>query len=102
MSDQESEYPQVGWNVDELAIVVHRLAVDPTFRSAGVAVALMQKAEEIALERGTRALRVDTNTRNEATQKLLQLLPKLGSVLAGEIGLGFRLGLRFLCYEKRL
>jgi hypothetical protein len=23
-------------------------------------------------------------------------------VLAGEIGLGFRPGLRFLCYEKRL
>jgi hypothetical protein len=30
------------------------------------------------------------------------LFPKLGYTLAGEIGLGFRPGLRFLCYEKRL
>ena len=35
--------------------------------------------------------------------RLLQrLFPKLGYELAGEIGLGFRPGLRFLCYEKRL
>ena len=28
--------------------------------------------------------------------------PKLGYTYAGEIGLGFRPGLRFRCYEKRL
>jgi len=44
-------------------------------------------------------LRVDTNTQNAATQKLF---PKLGYTLSGETGLGFRAGLRFLCYEKRL
>jgi RimJ/RimL family protein N-acetyltransferase len=51
------------------------------------------------VERGIGVLRVDTNTQNEATQRLF---PKLGYELAGEIGLGFRPGLRFLCYEKRL
>jgi ribosomal protein S18 acetylase RimI-like enzyme len=98
-TDQEAEYAQVGWDIEELAIVVHRLAVDPAFRGAGVAAALMQKAEEVAVERGISAVRVDTNTHNEATQRLF---PKLGYELAGEIGLSFRPGLRFLCYEKRL
>jgi ribosomal protein S18 acetylase RimI-like enzyme len=98
-TEQEPEYAQVGWDINETAVVVHRLAVDPAFRGAGVAGALMGKAEEVAVKRGIRVLRVDTNTQNEATQRLF---PKLGYELAGEIGLGFRPGLRFLCYEKRL
>ena len=59
----------------------------------------MQKAEEVAADRGITILRVDTNTQNEATQRLF---PKLGYRLAGEISLQFRPGLRFFCYEKRL
>ena len=97
--DQEPDYTQVGWDISEPAIVVHRLAVDPAFRGQGAAGVLMQKAEEVAVERGISALRVDTNTNNEATQRLF---PKLGYLLAGEISLEFRPGLRFLCYEKRL
>ncbi len=97
--DQDPDYTQVGWNIEEPAIVVHRIAVDPAFRGQGAAGALMQKAEEVAIERGITVLRVDTNTRNEATQRLF---PKLGYVLAGEISLEYRPGLRFLCYEKRL
>ncbi len=98
-TDQSPEYADVGWDLNETAIVIHRLAVDPAFRGAGIAVALMQRAEKIALEHGITILRVDTNTENPATQRLL---PKLGYTLAGEIGLAFRPGLRFLCYEKRL
>jgi ribosomal protein S18 acetylase RimI-like enzyme len=97
--DQELDYTQVGWDIKEPAIVVHRLAVDPAFRGLGAAGALMQKAEEVAIERAITVLRVDTNTQNEATQRLF---PKLGYRLAGEISLAFRPGLRFLCYEKRL
>jgi ribosomal protein S18 acetylase RimI-like enzyme len=98
-TDQGPDYAQVGWDINEPAIVVHRLAVDPAFRGAGVAGALMQKAEEVAAERGVTILRVDTNTQNAATQRLF---PRLGYQLAGEIGLQFRPGLRFFCYEKRL
>ena len=98
-SDQEPEYAEVGWDIEEPAVVVHRLAVDPAFRGMGVAGALMRKAEDVAMERGIRVLRVDTNTLNEASQRLF---PKLGYALVGEIGLEFRPGLRFLCYEKRL
>jgi GNAT superfamily N-acetyltransferase len=98
-TDQSPEYADVGWDLNETAIVVHRLAVDPVFRGAGVAAALMQQAELIAREQGVSVLRIDTNTQNAATQRLF---PKLGYTYAGEISLAFRPGLRFLCYEKRL
>jgi ribosomal protein S18 acetylase RimI-like enzyme len=95
--DQEPEYTQVGWEITEPAIVVHRLAVDPAFQGRGVAIALLHHAESIAQERGIPQIRLDTNTQNQVTQRLL---PKLGYRLVGEIGLHFRPGLRFLCYEK--
>ncbi len=98
-TDQDPEYADAGWDITELAIVVHRVAVDPELRGKGIAAALMAQAEVVARERGIGVLRVDTNTENAATQRLF---PKLGYSLAGEISLGFRPGLRFLCYEKRL
>lgn len=98
-TDQEPEYAAVGWDLNETAIVVHRLAVSTHHRGKGIASKLMQQAEQVALTRNIKVLRVDTNTANEATRKLF---PKLGYTYAGEIGLGFREGLRFYCYEKRL
>ncbi|WP_348268001.1 GNAT family N-acetyltransferase [Edaphobacter paludis] len=96
---QEPEYGHAGWDVEEAGVMVHRLAVDPKFRGAGVAAALMQKAEEVAAERGIPAVRTDTSRENTAAQRLFS---KLGYVQVGEIGLSFRPGLRVLCYEKRL
>ena len=98
-TDQEPEYAQVGWDLSELAVVVHRLAVDPTCQGKGVATALMLQAEAVARTRGISVLRVDTNTQNDATQGLF---PRLGYSMAGEIELRIRPGLRFCCYEKRL
>src|SRR5258708_19376003 len=97
--DQEPDYAQVGWDINEPAVVVHRLAVDPVFRGAGIAGALMRKAEEVAAERGIAVLRVDTNTQNAATHRRF---PKLGYPLAREIGPPFLPPLPFFCYEKRL
>ncbi|MBO0934558.1 GNAT family N-acetyltransferase [Fibrella aquatilis] len=98
-TDQEPEYAQVGWDISEPAIVTHRLAVDPAFRGQGVGKALLQQAETVAQAKSIPRLRIDTNTQNQATQALF---PAMGYVFAGEIGLGFRPGLRFYCYEKRL
>jgi ribosomal protein S18 acetylase RimI-like enzyme len=97
--DQDAEYAHVGWDITEPAIVTHRLAVDPDFRGMGIAQALLAQAEQLAAERGITALRIDTNSNNQATQALF---PKMGYVFAGEIGLQFRPGLRFFCYEKKL
>ena len=98
-TDQEPEYAEVSWDTAELAVVVYRLAVDPDFSRKGVAMVLMRQAETVALERRIPLLRLDTNSENEATQRPF---PKLGHFFAGEIGLGFRPGLRLRWYEKRL
>lgn len=96
-TEQEPEYAQADWDAAAPAMVVHRLAVDPANRSAGIAVGLMLHAEEVARQHAFSFVRVDTNTENPAT---LRLIPKLGYRAAGEITLAFRPGLRFLCYEK--
>ena len=96
---QEPEYADVGWDINETAIVTHRLAVDPKHRGKGVAAALLARAEQEAMRRNIKLLRIDTNTANEATKRLF---PKLGYLFAGEIGLGFRPNLRFYCYQKIL
>ena len=98
-TDQDAEYAQAGLDIGEAAIVTHRLAVNINYQGRGVATALLKQAEHEAIQRGINTLRIDTNTANMATQKLF---PKLGYVLAGEISLDIRPGLRFLCYEKRL
>ena len=98
-TDQEPEYAEVGWDINETAIVTHRLAVSPRFQGKGIAAALLAEAEQEAVRKGIKVLRIDTNTQNQATQRLF---PKMGYVFAGEIGLGFRPNLRFYCYEKRL
>ena len=98
-TDQSPEYVQAGWDITEPAIVVHRLAVSPDFQGQGIAIALMRQAEQVAVARNIPRVRVDTNTHNQVTQRLI---PKLGYSLSGEISLEFRPGMRFFCYEKLL
>ncbi|HEK21648.1 MAG: GNAT family N-acetyltransferase [Mucilaginibacter sp.] len=98
-TEQYPEYAQAGMDINEEAIVTHRLAVSPRFQGRGIARALMQQAEEVAQQRGIPLLRVDTNSQNHATQKLF---PKMGYEYKGEITLQFRPGLKFVCFEKRL
>jgi GNAT superfamily N-acetyltransferase len=98
-TDQEAEYASVGWDLNETAIVTHRLAVSLLHRGRGIAAKLLQQAEDEACRRGIKTLRIDTNSNNKATR---QLFPKMGYEYAGEIGLAFRPNLRFYCYEKRL
>jgi ribosomal protein S18 acetylase RimI-like enzyme len=50
-TDQEKEYAQVGWDISEQAVVVHRLAVDSEFRGRSIAAALMLQAEIVARAR---------------------------------------------------
>lgn len=98
-NDPEPDYVKADWDSTQPALTVHRLAVDPSFRGAGLARSLMLKAEEIALAQGIFYIRVDTNSENQATQRLF---PSLDYRFAGEISLLARPGLRFLCYEKHL
>lgn len=98
-TEQYPEYAQAGMDINEAAVVTHRLAVSPRFPGRGIAKALMQQAEIVAQQRGIPLLRVDTNSQNQATQKLF---PKIGYEYKGEIILQLRPGLKFVCFEKRL
>lgn len=98
-TDQDPEYADAGWNINDKAIVTHRLAVDPDCQGMGIARALMEQAEIVAKAKGITNLRVDTNSENIATKALF---PKLGYQFSGEISLAKRPGLRFFCYEKLL
>ena len=98
-TEQYPEYADAGWDVTDPAIVVHRLAVNPEFQRQGIAAALLSHAEVVARSRNFSRVLADTNSHNQAMQRLL---PKLGYTLAGEITLAFRPGMRFLCYEKLL
>lgn len=98
-TDREADYDQADWDHDLPAVVIHRLAVDPALRGGGVARALMQQAERVAAAKGFSVVRTDTNSENQATQRLF---PAMGYRLAGEIALRARPGLKFLCYEKHL
>ena len=97
-TDQEPEYARI-WDINETAVVVHRLAVSPQFRGKGIAKLLMEKAEAIAIERSIFLLRIDTSDANKAAQKLFS---ESGYTYSGEIPLIRRPGMRFYCYEKRL
>lgn len=98
-TEQYPEYTQVGWNINELAIVTHRLAVSPLHQGKGVAAKLLEEAQHEANRRNIPLLRIDTNSMNKAMQGLSL---KQGYEFAGEINLEFRPGLAFYCYEKRL
>ena len=98
-TDNEPEYAEAGLDINEPAIVTHRLAVSLLYRGRGLAAALLNKADEVALSRNISVLRIDTSADNQVTQKLF---PKAGYVFAGEIDLPVSPGQRFYCYEKRL
>jgi GNAT superfamily N-acetyltransferase len=98
-TDQDEEYADVGWDITETTIVVHRLAVSTHHQGKGIAALLMRQAEQVANDRGLHKIRIDTNVVNQSAN---MLFPKLGYIYAGEIDLKSRPGMRFNCYEKVL
>jgi len=98
-TEQYPEYIEVGWDIHDPAIVVHRLAVNPKFQRKGIATVLLRHAEVVARAHNLPRVLADTNSHNQAMQRLL---PKLGYTFSGEISIAFRPGMTFLCYEKLL
>lgn len=102
-TDQPEEYAVLGLNTNEISIVPHRLAVSPTVRNQGIASTFMTLAEDQALKRGIKQVRVDTNTMNAAMN---HILVKLGYNHKGQFSFTKRGGiynnLKFNCYEKKL
>ena len=89
-------YSQLNWQLDERALIIHRLAVAPEARRQGIATQLMQFAERLARQKGLRQVRTDTYYCNHQMQALFQ---KMGYHAVGVCRFVDDLD-DFYCYEK--
>lgn len=97
--DQEPEYKEVDWKFDgSKVLVIHRLAIDPTYQGRGYATDLMDFAENYAAENDYTAIRLDTYSQNK---KSLELYKKRGYTYRGNVYFPER-ELPFFCLEKDL
>ncbi|WML37479.1 GNAT family N-acetyltransferase [Clostridium sp. OS1-26] len=92
------EYNGLNWSLNDDAMVVHRMAVNPAYRKNGVGTELMKFADELALKNNIKYLKTDTYSLNSKMNRLFQ---KCGYKLVGEMSF---LGKEkpFYCYEKVL
>ena len=90
---EEPEYRTVGWNWSGSALVVHRLAVEPSSWGRGHARALMRFAHGVARERQYATIRLDAFSGNP---RAVALYERLGYRRAGSVR--FRKG-EFICFE---
>lgn len=97
-AEQSPEYESVGWRLCEWNPpgVIHRLCVSSKVQGGGLGARTLEFAEQFALLRGYRCIRLDTFTKNP---KAIRLYESAGYRKAGTVT--FRKGV-FICYEKLL
>jgi ribosomal protein S18 acetylase RimI-like enzyme len=94
---QAPEYQDCTWTLDDKQpLVIHRLCVHAQHQGKGYAVKLVHWAEQFAIEKKYRSIRLDAFVQNPAALRLYQ---KLGYQKTGKVN--FRKGI-FYCYEKVL
>jgi len=93
---QETAYREVPWQFGGKALVVHRLAVDPTCQGKGIARELMQFAYECAEKRQYATIRLDAFAHNP---QAVTLYERLGYYQAGTVEFRKR---PFFCFEIRI
>lgn len=96
--EESEEYKQVRWSENREAVVIHRLAVHPSFRGLGVAKSFFLFAETLAHAEGLDYLRSDTYALNP---KMNRLFVQMGYRKTGDIHYNFR-KTPFFCYDKLL
>ncbi|MFL0266779.1 GNAT family N-acetyltransferase [Candidatus Clostridium radicumherbarum] len=79
---EPSEYSGLNWSLNEEAMVIHRMSVNPSSRRMGIGTELMKFAEELALKNNIRYLKTDTYSINT---KMNALFVKCGHKLVGEM-----------------
>ena len=81
----EIAYKQIDehvWGTGEDYVVVHRLCVGKDFTRKGIALSLMRKAKELAIEAGYSGFRIDTHRGNV---RMLSMMDRLGFEYRGII-----------------
>lgn len=85
INDEETpEYEKVTWRVNDSYLLIHRIGVDPTKTGRGIASKLITHAESIALERGAKWMKIDTNSSNLLMNNLIK---KMGYQYVGDMQL---------------
>lgn len=97
-NEEPSAYATADWQVPAPVMTLHRMAVLPDSRKAGIGAALVRFCETRARECGAAAIHTDTNSKNIPVNALFQ---KLGYRFTGKISLRDKPDL-FNCYEKVL
>lgn len=95
---EPKEYDDLNWSYNEKAMVVHRFAVNPTFRNKGIGSKLLKFADDLSRENNITYLKTDTYSINT---KMDSLLKKCGYKHIGDMNF---LGKEkpFYCYDKKL
>lgn len=95
---EPAEYADLAWSIQEPAMIVHRMAVNPAYRKQGIATSLMNFVDEYALKNNISYLKTDTYSINN---KMNALFLKCNYKRVGEMSF---LGKEkpFYCYEKVL
>lgn len=88
----------VEWRRTDKAMEIHRIAVSPRARRQGVAQALLDFADRLAVEKSFAYVKTDTFSRN---QRMNPLFIKNGFFMVGKINLKDIPGY-FYCYDKIL
>ncbi len=101
---QPAEYARIPWAISaapEEVLVIHTLVVHPEHSGQGVARGFVSFAEELALSRGKRAIRLDTYEGNEPAKAMY---PRLGYRLAGSTFFHFEgcIDETLVCFEKAI
>lgn len=93
-------YEQVTWSkpTEENFLTIHRVAVDPEIRNQRLGFQLLTAVEALAKSKGVYYLKIDTNSRNLAMNKLIL---NVGYTFCGEMDLKPPLPL-WNCYDKQL
>ncbi|MGC9374097.1 MAG: GNAT family N-acetyltransferase [Bacteroidales bacterium] len=95
--NQDEIFNDVAWkNNGGKFIVIHRIAVFPTWQHKGVGQKLIQFVEKFAQENNYKSVRLDVTVAN---QKLIELYERLGFSQTGEI-LYPKQKVPFTCLEK--
>lgn len=94
---EPEEYQGLNWSSDK-ALVIHRMAVDSKHRRKGIGLEMMKFAEELAHQKNTDYLKIDTNSLNE---KMKALFMRCGYSLIGEMSFMGK-ETPFYAFEKKL
>lgn len=98
---QDEEYAEINWSTSESDknIVVHRLAVHPTYQGKGIARKLMDFAEDWARTNDYDAIRLDTFSQNPRNQRFYS---NRGYADLGPVFLSYKKTHPYFCYELLL